>query len=178
MWFAATYNAKMWSDSGICVMLRLNSTVENINLTSCPPMLTLYLKHSYRKVMQAVFSSVCCIKVTTIRWMWLGFHVRCYMPGQPHWCMLCACVCMWTAVLHLFAANTASLNLPATHGSSQNEIILHHGVGMWKANLQPGSAINRIISKTSLPICYQNKLILTMERNSQKWMHMQANSVI
>lgn len=92
--------------------------------------------------------------------------------------MLCACVCMWTAALHLFAANTASLNLPATHGSSQNEIILHHGVGMWKANLQPGSTINHIIFKTSLTICYQNKLILTMERDSQIWMHMQANSVI
>ena len=38
----------------------------------------------------------------------------------------------------------------ATHGSSQNEIILHHSVGTWKANLQPG---RQLITSFPKPLC-------------------------
>lgn len=105
----------LFDSAGMCVVLRLNSTMENIYLTSCPPMSTLYLKHSYRKVMQAVLSSICCIKVTTIRWMWLGFHVRRYMSGQQHWCMLCyvhVCVCELQHCIFLLPTLPRSISLP------------------------------------------------------------------
>lgn len=124
------------------------STVENVYLTSCPLMSTLYLKHFYQKVMQGIFTSICCIVLNPVEVSGIS---RQLLHVWTDTLMYVMCVSVNCSIASFFLLPSLPRSISrATHGSSQNEIILHHSVGTWKANLQPGW---QLITSFPKPLC-------------------------